>query len=149
MMAKSLKRLESTLETVLKSISNPGALASSAGLLADPNVAAHLPSLNPDGTISGIAGNDSPVVSAAPATTVAPSSTLQPDEQPIPLHSSVLPSLRDGARYEIGGGAIASPDTVASGSNAAKSDWNSAKTDRDRREESPRLHSLPDNTLNP
>ncbi|KAM0790082.1 hypothetical protein ACM66B_005410 [Microbotryomycetes sp. NB124-2] len=174
MMAKSLKRLESTLETVLKSISNPGALASSAGLLSDPNVRplvqnalGGLEGLSADGPLS-----ESPVhlASSAAATAGGPTLTATaPDDQPIQLHSSVLPSLRDGARYEIGGGAIASPDAAASSSSAPQRanstgsgagqqqqasngksvEWSGVRNERTRRDDSPRLHSLPDNTLNP
>ncbi|KAK4050348.1 hypothetical protein OIO90_005141 [Microbotryomycetes sp. JL221] len=179
MMAKSLKRLESTLETVLKSISNPGALASSAGLLSDPNlrplVQGAVNAANESAAAAGggqaasVDGSatESPVGTVQIGSSAGPTLTIPGgEESPLPLHSSVLPSLRDGARYEIGGGAIASPDAVASNSsgpkpasnaggappsNAGKSvEWSSnTRHERSRRDESPRLHSLPDNTLNP
>ncbi|KAK4051002.1 hypothetical protein OIV83_003131 [Microbotryomycetes sp. JL201] len=168
MMAKSLKRLESTLETVLKSISNPGALASSAGLLSDPNVRPLVQ--NALGGIEGLSvdsSSESPLQRSS-AGGAGPALTAT-DDTPLPsLHSSVLPSLRDGARYEIGGGAIASPDAVASnssapqrgealstssaagpGSNGKSMEWSGPRSERTRRDDSPRLHSLPDNTLNP
>lgn len=122
MMAKSLKKMEATLETVLKSISNPGLLASSGGLVSDPSLR----------QVSGPL--DSGPGGAEGRGDIHVGSSGQP---------SILNGLGDGGRYEIGGGS-ARPD---SGPRAVE--WSGIRTEREGRDDSPRLHSLPDNTLNP
>lgn len=122
MMAKSLKKMEATLETVLKSISNPGLLASSGGLVSDPSLRQVAGPL--DSGPGGAEGRGDIHVGTSQA--------------------SILNGLGDGGRFEIGGGA-ARPD-----SGPRPVEWTGVRAERDAgRDESPRLHSLPDNTLNP
>ncbi|KAH8918123.1 hypothetical protein BT69DRAFT_1285999 [Atractiella rhizophila] len=96
-MASSLKKMEQTLDVVLKSISHPGVMASSAGMLTGtPPIA--------------------PI-------------TLSPTTRPLPV--AIDPRLDDDSRR----GRSSTQPSVRDASRE--------------KPPSPRLHSLPDNTLNP
>lgn len=125
MMAKSLKKMEATLETVLKSISNPGLLASSGGLMSDPSLRQVAGPV--DSGPGGAEGRGDVHVGAS-------------GDHGGP---SILTGLGDGGRYEIGGGS-GRPD-----SGPRPVEWSGVRAEREGRDDSPRLHSLPDNTLNP
>ena len=117
--AKSLKKMEATLETVLKSISQPG-LLSSAGGLSDPTLRQlaspheHLPA--PRSESSG------PVASPSAGHHMA-----------MNAHGMPGGHQTEGPRADFGAGDLR---------------WNGIRTSEERAQE-PRLHSLPDNVLNP
>ncbi|BGP18069.1 hypothetical protein JCM10213v2_006120 [Rhodosporidiobolus nylandii] len=74
-MAKSLKSMEAKLESVLASISNPGMLAGSGGLVSDPTVRLPPESLN-SGPFGAEGRGDVPVL-AGPLDTVQVASALE------------------------------------------------------------------------
>lgn len=148
LMAKSLKKMEATMEAVLRNLSAPGVLPHSSALLQEPNPNLRQVGISepgPSTTSAGGAGGSSSVVGTdGPRSGERPVITTPSDMSP---HTSILPKLTDGGRFEIGGGAAVSraPESTGRRVEWARVRDNEASTSN----ESPRLHSLPDNTLNP
>ncbi|SDA01519.1 BZ3500_MvSof-1268-A1-R1_Chr10-1g02747 [Microbotryum saponariae] len=131
MMAKSLKKMEATLETVLKSISHPSMLTSS-GLMQMST--SDLSAMN-RGSGQGATPLDPGSVGAAGAS----SGDIPTGASPHNFHNSSISS--------------GSPNFGPGGENKPRTtiEWSGIRGDRNgqTRDGSPRLHSLPDNTLNP
>ncbi|KAL8290408.1 hypothetical protein RQP46_002666 [Phenoliferia psychrophenolica] len=123
-MAKSLKKMEATLETVLKSISQPG-LLSSAGGLSNPTLqqltSPHDSNPRPRSESAG------PV--ASPSGTAGHHLSMN-------AHGMPGGHQTEGPRADFGGG-------------GADVRWRGGVRTSEERAQEPRLHSLPDNVLNP
>ncbi|KAK4699551.1 hypothetical protein P7C70_g6709, partial [Phenoliferia sp. Uapishka_3] len=170
-MAKSLKKMEATLETVLKSISQPG-LLSSAGSLSDPTLR-HLtgsPHPHHDLTSSGgseVGGSNSGGTAGhhlglgmnahgVPGNHQSPLGIEQEREDRTPdIGIGAVPGVgvgRGGGPGEgrAGGDGRADFRNESLGWDRRRAGANGARTSEERNmHQEPRLHSLPDNVLNP
>ncbi|SCV73842.1 BQ2448_6272 [Microbotryum intermedium] len=131
MMAKSLKKMEATLETVLKSISHPSMLTSS-GLMQMPT--SDLSVMN-----RGSGQGSTPLNPGSVGAAGTSSGDIPTGASPHNFHNS---SISSGSP-NFGPGGESKPRTTI--------EWSGIRGDRNGqpRDSSPRLHSLPDNTLNP
>ncbi|KAM0751306.1 hypothetical protein T439DRAFT_380294 [Meredithblackwellia eburnea MCA 4105] len=183
-MAKSLRKMEATLETVLKSISQPGLLNSAGGLSDSALVGRLSPSLSlpplpavGGGIHDGLPGGDLQVgpsasTSSAPSsnhhhsvsflqqipTASSSSSHQQPHALAMTAHSVPGPHQSTGS-INVESPSTATPSGSAAGGQAGSNaggggefgsidGWSGVRGNEDRSHE-PRLHSLPDNVLNP
>jgi hypothetical protein len=130
--------MEQTLETVLQSISNPGVLASAGGMVTDSAMRAQHVSLDHSSTSNSgspqvtLGTGDSHAASGSMTGTKGGGSGLPGDHQ----RGRLLHP--EGVRFDQSG--------------RSTMEWSSVRGSRDEheeRDEGPRLHSLPDNTLNP
>jgi hypothetical protein len=135
------------MEAVLRNLSAPGVLPNSSALMQDPNLRqVGIGEAGPSGTsTSGPAQRSSSVAGTeGPRSVEQPIITTPSDMSP---HTSILPKLTDGGRFEIGGGAAYNRPTESTGRRV---EWARVRNnDPNPSDDSPRLHSLPDNTLNP
>lgn len=112
--------MEQTLETVLKSISNPGVLASAGGMVLDPSLRQQQLPVDP-----GSAGAEA----RADVHIGTPGGNGMPGDHQ-------RGHLVSGVHFDAAG--------------RSTMEWSGVRNERDGgRDDSPRLHSLPDNTLNP